>query len=221
MGTKKETTSNSTQTTTNAYNPAAMSQFNLLQPAIGANLLRGMNSDALRNMFMQQANIGIGQIGNRMNSNLFANARTSGFQLNNPFMQAALARNNRAIGGMQGNAFLNSLFQSEDLKRAYTGMAMGYQPLQTGGTTNAKSHSIEQTSGLGTWLPQVIGAGVSGAMGLATGGASFLGSAMPFMSGGAPSAMAGVTGAVPGGFAPLPNSFWAQPASIPSFGGGH
>jgi len=146
MSKKTETTS------TAAYNPASMNAFNAFQPALQSGLMDYANNPAkMQNMWLQQAYKQIGLSANRMNSNTYANF--NGMPGASPaFMASTLARNSRATSAMRSNAFLQTMFQSDaNRKWALSGMA-GYQPLQTGQTTTQKQ------SGLGTWLPQTLGA---------------------------------------------------------------
>jgi hypothetical protein len=74
------------------------------------------------------------------------------------FMNASLNRNMLAGSNMQSNAFnssVNSALQNRGIAMA---SMQAYQPLQTGQTTN------QSTGGLGTWLPQLVGAGLGAAM---------------------------------------------------------
>lgn len=206
MSTKKQTTTDNSV----KFDPQSMSLYHAAS-AGGVNTLLDYvnNPGKLQNAWMQQANNAIGQIGNRMNSNLFANLRSGAFGSGNQtaFTTAQLARNSRAVGAMQGNAFLNTLFQSDARRLGAAQSLMAYQPLQTGSHSNA----VEQTSGLGTWLPQLAGAGLSAAMAFGTGGASL---AFPGMSPGMISgAFGGPTSATPFNMTPYNNSF------IPPAGG--
>ncbi len=148
--------SNTKTTTTNSYDPTSLNTYHGLQGGIGSTLSYFMTPGRLQNAWMQQSNNAIGQIGNRMNSNTNSNLIAGGWGGGNQgaFQQAQLNRNMRATSNMQGNAFLNSLIQGSQLQLQATGMAQGYQPLQTGSTQD------QTKSGLGTWLPQLAGAGL-------------------------------------------------------------
>lgn len=143
--------------TTIQYDPGSKNTYDSMQTGIGNSINSYMNAaKTFMPLWMQQSNQAINQIGNRMNDNLFMNARAGGFSGNLPsFMQANLARNMRATGSMQANAFLNSRFQAANMQMQGTQMAEAYRPLQTGSTTT------EQVSGTGTWLPQLLGAGLN------------------------------------------------------------
>lgn len=165
MSTKK------TSTTTNQYDPSSMNTFQMFQPTIGAGLMDYFkNAGKLQNLWFQQAVQQNARVGNRMNSNVLANATTGGWGGGNlpAFLQATLARNSRAVSGMNSNAFLQSLFQTDANKKWALNSMQSYQPLQTGQT------NVQKTSGLGTWLPQVLTAGAGLAMAPFTGGASLL-----------------------------------------------
>lgn len=207
MPTKKETK------TQNTYNQPSMNAFNSLQPNISStwnDFLK--NPGKLQNLFMQQSNNATGQIGNRMNNNLFANARAGGFGGGNlpAFLQAGLARNSRAVGGMQANNFLNSMFQTQNLRLQAASGAQGYRPLQTG------QNSTETTSGTGTWLPQVVGAGI----GLASSfipGMGLMG-AIGKAGSSVGSAASGWAGSAPWNITPSPSTFSTGNLTNP-FGG--
>jgi len=147
-----------------------MKAYNVEQPLIQHSLSDLMDWRNMQNAWMQQSNKAIGQIGNRMNSNLMANARAGGFGGGNlpAFLQAGIARNSRAVGGMQGNAFLQSLFNAKNMQLQGTSLAQQYRPLQTGQNTT------ETTSGLGTWLPQVVSGGIGAATAFIPGMNSFM-----------------------------------------------
>ena len=169
MSTKKETTSKQeTQ-----FDPGSRGVYNALQPGI-QNVLQQFMSDPLTaSYFLKQlgmANQQISQLGQRNVGNLLANMRTGGFGGGNmnAFQQSALARTGRATSGMQSNAFNNLLMNANQMRLGATQQAQGYNPLVTGQTGT----TTEKTSGLGTWLPTVLGAGLGIAAGFASGGAT-------------------------------------------------
>jgi hypothetical protein len=164
VSTKKQTD------TTNKYNPASMNAFNSLQPGIQAGL-QEFSGDPLQqkgfNLQLQQGQNLINAVGLRNKSQLMSNMTAGGFTGGTPgFLQSSLGRVARSQSNQSGVNFINTYLGARQQQLQSIGMSMGYKPLQTGQSTT------ETTSGLGTWLPQVIGAGVSAAGAFATGGAS-------------------------------------------------
>jgi spore coat protein U-like protein len=166
MSTKKETK------TVNQYNSGSMNAFNALTPAVQQNWLNDMQLDFTKsktfNLALQQGVGAAAAGGQRMVQNLgqnllaggFAGANLGGVQL------AQLAKIGRATSANQSNVFLQNALHYDQMRRQTAAIAGNYKPLQTGQTTT------EKTSGLGTWLPQVIGGGLQAAMAFGTGGAS-------------------------------------------------
>lgn len=152
-----------TNTSTNQYNQSSMGTYNAFQPQLMGSLMQMVNnplgSSYFQNQLAQQQ-AASRQIGQRSNANALQNLRTGGGILSNAggFAAGMLNRNQNANNGMQANAFntaLNSALQNRNFALA---SMQAYQPLQTGQT------STQQQSGLGTWLPQLLGAGLGMAM---------------------------------------------------------
>lgn len=193
-----------TTTNTNQYDPGSQNVYQGMQSGIGSSLSNLMNaSKTYVPLFQQQANQQINQVGNRMNSNLVANQNTNGFSNGSMpgFEQASLARNQRAVGGLQANAFMNSQFQGLGIQQQGTQMAMGYHPLQTGQT------NVEQTTGTGTWLTPLLGAAANIGMGFATGGMSTMAQGL----GGAFGSIGGQSDPALGSISSVP---WQQGGSV-------
>jgi hypothetical protein len=154
MGTKNTTT------TTNQYSPAGMTAYNALQaPATGA--LNSNITNPYGNAFFNQQKNAAGSaattFGNaRYNANAAAGTAlgTSGGPGLNSAFNNYNTRGNAAISGAMNNSLLMGAANN---RNASLSAAMNYRPLQTGGT------QVQQTSGLGTWLPQVIGMGIGAA----------------------------------------------------------
>ncbi len=176
MGTTKKTTTTSEQK--NTYDPAALAQYQSGVQQGGGVLAAFMNDPYKNAYFLQQLGLinkqalGLGQRGV---SNLWQNATAGGMSGNNlsSFMAANLARQGRATSGLQAGGLNALLPQFAQMRMGAAQTAMGFTPLQTGGTMN--STQTQKTSGLGTWLPQVIGAGLAIAGAPFTGGASLMG----------------------------------------------
>lgn len=164
----------STKTVTtqaNQYNPQAMNAYTGLQPNIASNWQNDMQLDPRKsstfNLALQNAfNGNQRQVQNQM-GNMFSNMRTGGFNGNmNAYTQSQLGRIGRFGAGLNAQSTNQNFLNYDMMRRQATAQAAGYRPLQTGAT------NTQQTSGLGTWLPQVIGAGASIAAGAMTGGMS-------------------------------------------------
>ena len=221
MSTKQQTTSSATQSQqqsgssqggfSNIYDPASMQRYQTAQgQALGG--LQSWAQNPLQNSFfntlaqMQRQNVG--QQGQSAVQSLLQNALTSGFGQagggGSPYMQSLMAQQSRAQSGQQAQGFNALLAQMPQYQlQALGALQGGFNPLQTGGTQNQSykgnmtgqqnSQQTQQMSGLGTWLPQLLGGGL-GALssfmgsgsGLSKGGGNMgFGSAMQPPSGGA------------------------------------
>lgn len=195
-----------TTTTTNTYDPASKQTFNAFQPGIKSNVQDWMKDPMDSKYFnaelgqMNQQNAWLGQQGQQ---NIMRNFKTSGMEGSPGLMNYMMGANQRSTLARQGQGFNNLLLNAGDRQRQATQMAMGYNPLQTGGVQTQK------TSGLGTWLPQVAGMG----LGLLTGGMG--GGLMGAMGGGGNSS--GASSAYfpgqPSGF--NSGTYWNQPQYNP------
>jgi hypothetical protein len=163
MGSKKTTTTSQQQQ--NTYAPGAMEGY---QQAL--NVAKGLVANPYGNPFYQQTLTqglnAANQMGQNNMSNLMANLSRSGIG-----QDSAAGAMLRQMGGYmnshnQANAFLNAANQAQQMWGS--GMNMLSNPLVTGATANSKS--VEQTGGLGTWLPQVAGAAIGGITGGLGGG---------------------------------------------------
>lgn len=155
-----------------------MGTYQSLQPGIQKNMANDMQLDPTKsstfNLGLQNALNSNALLKQRAASNLTGNMAASGFAGNsNAFQQAQLNRMGRAGSSMDAQSTNQNFLNYDMLRRQATGQSMNYRPLQTGQT----GQSTQTTSGLGTWLPQVIGAGAQIGMGIATGGASTAASA--------------------------------------------
>jgi hypothetical protein len=183
-------TTTSTQST-NQYNPSGMNAYNAFQPQIMSNLMQMVNNPLGSSFFqnqLQQQLSNTRQLGARSNSNLLQNMRAGGGILSNSagFMAGALNRNQLGNNFMQGNAFNHALNGALSNRGTALMSMQAYQPLQTG------QNSTQSTGGLGTWLPQLIGAGLGAAGGAMTGG----------FGGGLSGAVSGMGGGYSGARAP-------------------
>ena len=157
---KKTTTDTKQQT---QFNPASMASFNALQPGIQGVLQQYMQDPLTSSFFNQRQGMAqryIAALLGRNMRNIYSNAGQFAGGMNPGFQNSQLLRAGRQGSSMQANAFMQNLFGSEQNRLQATGLAQGYNPLVTG----QNSQSTQTVSGLGTWLPQVLGAGLSFAM---------------------------------------------------------
>lgn len=190
MGTKQTTT------TTNQYNPAGMSTYNALQAPMSTLLNQNINNPYNNTGFNSrmaqgtQANQGLASSAGASTQQANTALGTTGGGAFSNYLNAAQGRANSANQGQMSNSLILGAAQNRNQSLQ---TAMGYRPLQTGGT------QTQQTSGLGTWLPQVIGAGLSVA-------GSFMGDPMlgqQVMGATGHQAGAAAGGAVAGGMSPF------------------
>lgn len=157
MGTKNVTTSQ------NQYNPLSMQTYNSMLPT-ASNALMSEISNPYSNMFFNNQlgmmNQQIGAMGASGQAATNQSLQARGINPNSP-MAAFMSRQN-AMGtqAQQAQGYNNLLLNAANMRQSAISGAMNYTPLQTGQT------QTQQTTGLGTWLPQLAGA----AMGAATGG---------------------------------------------------
>ena len=198
-------TKNVTSSTQNAtYNPASMSAYNSFLGA-GSNVLMDTLNDPLKasgfNQRLQLGNTNAFNLFNRNNSNIMQRASMFGGRQMPGFLQNQLTQSGNQLASTQAANFNSNLLYADQLRQQAMGQALGYHPLQTGSTGT----QTQTTGGLGTWLPQVAGMGLS----LATAG---LGGGM--LGGGGM-----YSGASNTGRAPMPSPGSLDPGPAPSFSG--
>lgn len=174
MSTKTQT--NSTQTA--QYDPGSLNTFQGLQPGIQQNLTEDMKLDPTQsktfNLGLQYAMKQNQMLKDRTKQNLMGNMQGSGFAGSvNPFQQAQMNKMSRAGMALDAQTTNQNYLNYDAMRRQTVANAMQYKPLQTGQT----GQTTQTTSGLGTWLPQVIGAGAQIGLGIATAGTSTAASA--------------------------------------------
>lgn len=220
MSSKKESTSTqqSSQTQATTFDPQSMSAYHSFLPQYQSVLGEYMQNPLMASYFQNQvgmANKRIGQAGQTGITQLMQNLRAGGGgrSIGSPAMQALLMQHQRGQSGQRSDAFMQLLMGAQQNRQWATGAAMGFNPLQTGGTQTGSgtSNTIEKTSGLGTWLPQLAGAGLGFASGFMGGGAK------PGAGGGGPAGGAGNFGM--GGFNSNPFASNLLNAGQGAFGG--
>jgi hypothetical protein len=176
MGSKKTTTTQ--QDTTNKYNPLAMGAYER-GVGSGMDVLQQFMQDPYKNAFFLQQlgmiNRQASQMGQRGMSNIGRQAQMSGWggNMGAAWQQSQQARQGRATSSLMAQGQNALLPQFAAMRMGAAQSALNFQPLQTGqsmtGTQTTKS------SGLGTWLPQLLTG--AAAIGLApfTGGMSLAG----------------------------------------------
>ncbi len=194
MSTKTQTNQSSSSALN--YDPSSLSLYKNLTGA-GGKVLSGYMNNPFGNpaytMGLQQSVRGATQAGANNMQALTQRMKASGLtgQAGAGFLQAQGAQQGRANQSLLSQANIANVMAAMQRQLGATGMGMSYSPLMTG--ENSQGQSTTTKSGLGTWLPQLIGAGVSGLMAAGTGGASL---AMG-------PAMSAVTGDMSGGSNPL------------------
>jgi hypothetical protein len=151
------------QTTQGTFDPTSMSTFNALQGGYRQNMQDFMNNPLQSSFFntqMQMANAQNRYAFGGANRTMGQNMAAGGFVGNAPaYMQSNLLRNQRGLSSANANSFNNLLLGANQLRFGATQGAGAYRPFQTGQT------QTQTQSGLGSWLPQVIGAGLGAAGG--------------------------------------------------------
>jgi hypothetical protein len=169
MSTKTQTDS------TNKYDPGSMSRYSGWQSSmfpILQSLFQNPTGSQFFNQNLQQNQRSASQLGGRNSSNALLNFQRSGIgggSLGGGAMQQLMSgagRYSSSLGYQAWNSTMNQA-QADRWNAGSLGSQM-FQPLQTG------QSQTQTKSGLGTWLPQLIGAGLSGLAAVGTGGASLL-----------------------------------------------
>lgn len=202
MSTKKETTQ------TIDYNKPALNTYNALQPQILSGLQQYLGGALTDSPFFREALAFLmpqaSRLGQRGVGNVFQNLAASGMNRQglSGYMASALGRAGRATSGLQANSFWNAFSGANQARMSALNQAQGYTPLQMG------QKSVQKVSGLGTWLPQLIGgvamaaSGFAGGQGVSQGMQGMLGaSQFPGMSGGSFPSLSGM-----GGWAGIPGT---------------
>jgi len=160
MGTRSRTD------TQNKYDPGSMQAFQGMMGALTPTLPGFMTNPFGSPQFGLEQQMGTRQaqgLGQQSMSGLLQNMTASGLQggASSPAGLEMQQNQGRANTGLQAQlGFMNPMMNALQRQQQAMQLGAGYRPLQTGGT------QTQSTGGLGTWLPQMIGAG----MGMATGG---------------------------------------------------
>lgn len=174
-GTKTETK------TTNTYDPSSMNNYHNAQngfiPA-ATDWVKHPYDGKQFNLDLQLGQQWAGGINQTGLNNLFSNMQAGGYgNYNSGLLPSMLQRQGRMNSRNNFMAFSNAMNNATQRQQFGAGLLSGVQPLQTG------SDSTQTKSGLGTWLPQVIGGALGMAGGFMTGGASMAGGMAPSLAG--------------------------------------
>jgi len=216
------------QTSTGQFDPTSMGVYQGLQSQFGNAISSEINNpygnmafNTQLGMMRQQQ----GASGASQNQATLQRMQAMGVNPQSAFFQSQMGKNQRQQMASTGQGYNNLLLQAQQLRQSAIGQAGSYRPLQTGST------QVQQQSGVGSWLPQVLGGALGIAGGAMTGGMSSMfggggGGGMGAFSmgggqnpsyGGSDYFNGGMNGAAPGaGTLYNPNS---GPAN-PFFGGG-
>ncbi len=156
------------------YNKPSMGVYEGLQPQLASYYKQILGPIADSPWFRAALSMGnrqATQLGQRGVRNVMGNFAASGMSgAGMPgFLAANLGRAGRATSGLQANAFWNAYLGAAQQQAQGAQGAQAYSPLQMGQTTT------QTKSGLGTWLPQTLGAVASIGLAPFTGGASLMG----------------------------------------------
>lgn len=145
-------------TTQGTFNQPSMDTFNAFQGGYRNNIQDFMNNPLQSSFFntqLQMANKQNAAAFGANNQTMLQNQAAGGATGNvNAFTQSNLLRNQRALSGANAGSFNNLLLGANQLRFGATQAAGSYRPFQTGQT------QTKTQSGLGSWLPQVAGAGL-------------------------------------------------------------
>lgn len=151
-----------TNTTTANYNQTGMNAYNSMQPGLASTVNSYMNNPFSNPFFQTQAQMGTSQANNMgqtgMNT-LTNNLRASGMSTSSPAALQMMQQQSMQNSANRANlGFLSPVNNALGMQQSAMNTAAQYKPLQTGQT--------QSQSGIGSWLPQILG----GALGAVTGG---------------------------------------------------
>jgi len=191
------------QTSQNYYDPTSMNAFTGMTGALSPAIQNYINNPFSNPFFQTQQQMGMNtanQMGQSSMSNLTRNLVGSGISQNSPAALEMMNNQARANSGTRANlGFLSPVNNALQMQQSAMNTAAGYRPLQTGG------QQTQTQSGLGTWLPQIAGMGLS----LATGGMSGM------MGGAMGGAMSGTMGAMNAALRPMQSPFFGPGGNMP------
>lgn len=179
MGTKRTTDTTQHEQDKATFDPFGLSVYQRLQPQLGGFFNQYLSGPLERTPGYQEglraATEAAGLLGGRGVSNVGENIRASGYggRISSGFQQELLQRAGYNTSALQANAFLQNYLNQLGIRNQVAFGAEGFRPLQTGGIKDATGRTVERTSGLGTFLPQIAGAAIGGLAGGFAGGGGF------------------------------------------------
>src|SRR5277367_1179496 len=159
-----------TTQTTNSYNPQGMANYNAFQSTTGSMLQNWASNPYNNAQYSQNLSQNMG-MANQQNMNAINNSMS---QFNMTGMNNApsgartqlMSSLGRYGSANNANAFYQAVNTANNRQTGAVSQMSNFQPLQTGGT------QVQTQGGLGSWLPQVLGAAGGLAMSAFTGGMS-------------------------------------------------
>lgn len=160
----------------NNFAPGSMANYQALQGSYVPALQDLINNPLGNPMFQAMAGNMRAQVGgnNAASMQTLTNNMTQFGGASSPFMASQMARLGRTTSSQQAGGYNNLLIQAMQQRMQGLGMAGSFNPLVTGGnqsqsytgnmTGSSSGQQTQQQSGLGTWLPQLLSAGLGGAM---------------------------------------------------------
>lgn len=179
MGTTSTTTGSNTSNLN--FNPLAQGVYNNMVQGGGSVLGGYINNpfgNAMYQMGASQSAKGAQTAGQTNMQALLQNMKAQGLggQAGQGWLAAQQSNTGRANQAMSSQANVSNVLAALQRQMAATGMGMSFSPQLTGQSGNFSQ--TQQTGGLGTWLPQLLGAGLGAGMGAMTGGMSGFGKAL-------------------------------------------
>jgi hypothetical protein len=170
MSQKHTTTSNNS--TAFQFDPASLNAYHsAINTALP--LLQGFAKNPYDNdTYRLESTTGMdnaARLGGRGVSNVMNNAAALGYGTSGGAFNSMLAAAGRHTGSLQAQAARSAMLNASQRQLQSTGMLTAFQPLMTG--SDSRGEQNQTSSGLGTWLPQLLGSLGGAALGAFTGGA--------------------------------------------------
>jgi hypothetical protein len=215
MGSQQNTSSSNTSNAT--FNPTSLNAYNSLIGS-GSNVLNSyMNNPFGNSMYtfgQQQTQKGAQQLGQQNMATLLQNQKISGLtgKAGAGWLASQQAQTGRANQAMRSQGNISNIMAALQRQMGAAGLGMSFSPLMTGQSSTGQSST--STGGLGTWLPQALGAGL-GIASMFSGAGAAGGLASMMGGGGSGPSYATPTSILPQGFAgaSVGNSPFGMPLS--------
>lgn len=169
MSSQQQTTGQSSNSL--SFNPIAQGIYNNLIQG-GSGVLSGYMNNPLGNPLYQmglgQSQKGAQQLGANNMAALTQNQLVQGLGGNAGagWLNAQKAQTGRANQSLLSQANIGNVMQAFNRQLGATGLGMSFSPQLTG--SSGTSSQTSTTSGLGTWLPQLLGGGLAAGLGIAS-----------------------------------------------------